>query len=53
MRNLIDILDLSIEEIDEMIEVANDIIDNPDKYREACKYKMTLNLRNTELNKDF
>ena len=39
MRNLIDILDLSVEEIDEMIAVANDIIDNPEKYREACKYK--------------
>ena len=39
MRNLIDILDLSVEEIDEMIDVANDIIDHPEKYREACKYK--------------
>ena len=39
MKNLIDILDLSVEEIDEMIEVANDIIDHPEKYREACKYK--------------
>jgi aspartate carbamoyltransferase len=39
MRNLIDILDLSVEEIDEMITVANDIIDHPEKYREACKYK--------------
>lgn len=39
MRNLIDILDLSVEEIDEMIAVGNDIIDHPEKYREACKYK--------------
>ena len=39
MKNLIDILDLSVQEIDEMIEVANDIIDHPEKYREACKYK--------------
>ena len=39
MRNLIDILDLSVEEIDEMIDVANYIIDHPEKYREACKYK--------------
>ena len=39
MKNLIDILDLSIQEIDAMIDVANDIIDHPEKYREACKYK--------------
>ena len=39
MKNLIDILDLSTQEIDEMIDVANDIIDHPEKYREACKYK--------------
>ncbi|MBR3299844.1 MAG: aspartate carbamoyltransferase [Clostridia bacterium] len=39
MKNLIDILDLSVQEIDEMIEVANDIIDHPEKYREACNYK--------------
>lgn len=39
MKNLIDILDLTTEEIDEMIDVANDIIDHPENYREACKYK--------------
>jgi len=39
MRSLIDILDLSVEEIDELIRVADDIIANPAKYREACKYK--------------
>ena len=39
MKDLIDILDLSIAEIDELIEKANDIIDNPDKYREKCKHK--------------
>lgn len=39
MKDLIDILDLSLPEIDELIEVANDIIANPDKYREKCKYK--------------
>ena len=39
MKDLIDILDLSIAEIDELIEVANDIIANPDNYREKCKYK--------------
>ena len=40
MRNLIDILDFSTEEIDSLIAVANDIIDNPDRYREACRGKI-------------
>ena len=40
MRNLIDILDFSTEEIDGLIEVANDIIDNPDKYRDVCHGKI-------------
>ncbi len=40
MRNLIDILDLSCEEIDELIELGNDIIDNPEKYRDACRGKI-------------
>ena len=40
MRNLIDILDFSIEEIDSLIDVANDIIDNPDNYRCACQGKI-------------
>lgn len=39
MRNLIDILDLTTEEIDNLIETANDIINNPDKYAEKCKRK--------------
>ena len=39
MKDLIDILDLSTGEIDELIDVANDIIANPDNYREKCKYK--------------
>ncbi|MBR3000556.1 MAG: aspartate carbamoyltransferase [Oscillospiraceae bacterium] len=37
MRSLIDILDLSVEEIDELIAVADDIIADPDKYADACK----------------
>ncbi|MBR4164534.1 MAG: aspartate carbamoyltransferase, partial [Solobacterium sp.] len=44
MRSLINILDLSIEEIDELIEVANDIIENPDKYAESCKRKKLASL---------
>lgn len=39
MENLISILDLSTEEIDELIVKAEDIIANPDNYREKCKYK--------------
>ncbi len=39
MRNLIDIQDLSVSEIEELIAVAEDIIANPDKYADACKRK--------------
>jgi len=39
MRHLIDIKDLSIEEIDEMIEVAKDIIANREKYSHKCAGK--------------
>lgn len=39
MRSLIDILDLSVEEIEELIDKANDIIANPAKYSEKCKGK--------------
>lgn len=39
MRSLINITDLSVEEIEELIGVANDIIANPEKYREKCRYK--------------
>ena len=39
MKDLIDILDLTTDEIDELIDVANSIIANPDDYREKCKFK--------------
>ena len=39
MRCLIDILDLSVEELDELISTACDIIADPDKYAERCKRK--------------
>ena len=39
MISILNILDLSTEEIDELIAVADDIMVNPEKYREACKYK--------------
>lgn len=40
MRNLIDILDFTTEEIDSLISVASDIIDDPDKYRDVCHGKI-------------
>ena len=39
MKHLIDIMELTVEEIDEMIAVAKDIIENPDDYAEKCKRK--------------
>ncbi len=39
MRHLLDILDFSTEELDELIAKACDIIENPDKYAEKCRRK--------------
>lgn len=39
MRNLIDIVDLSVEEIYELINIALDIIDKPEKYAHSCAGK--------------
>ena len=39
MRSLIDIKELSLEELDALIDTALDIIDNPQKYSEKCKGK--------------
>ncbi len=39
VRHLIDPMDLSVEEVEGLLNVAQDIINNRDKYREACKYK--------------
>ncbi len=39
MRSLIDILDLSVEELDELIALANDIIAHPQAYAEKCRGK--------------
>ena len=36
MRHLIDIMDLTVDEIDSLIDTANDIIADPAKYRSAC-----------------
>ena len=44
MKHLLNILDFSVEEIDQLIAVASDIIDNPEKYNEACKHKQLATL---------
>ena len=44
MRSLIDILDLTTDEIEELIAVAQDIIKNPGKYSEKCKGKKLASL---------
>ncbi len=44
MRNLIDITDLSVDEIDELIEVGKDIKQNKEKYFGKCKGKQLATL---------
>ncbi len=39
MKHLIDIKELSKDEIKELIEVAKDIMQSPEKYSEKCKHK--------------
>ena len=39
MRSVIDILDFTVEELDELIDTALDIIDNPQKYAHICNGK--------------
>ena len=39
MKNLIDIKDLSVEEIDELIAKAKDIMSYPENYWDKCKHK--------------
>ena len=39
MRHLIDIKELTVEEIEELIKVAKDIMQFPEKYSEKCKHK--------------
>ena len=43
-RNLIDITDLSVAEIDQLIATAEDIIANPAKYQDACAHKQLATL---------
>ena len=39
LRHLINITDLSVEEIDHLIEVADDIIEHPEVYQDICRHK--------------
>ena len=39
MRHLIDIMELSVDELQELVDRAMDIIDNPAKYAQACRGK--------------
>lgn len=39
MRSVIDILDLSVDEIERLIKTADDIIENPQKYAHKCAGK--------------
>ncbi len=43
-RCIINILDLSKEEIDSLIMTANDIMKNPEKYNERCRHKILATL---------
>ena len=43
-RNLIDITDLSVTEIDALIDTAEDILENPAKYQSACSHKQLATL---------
>ncbi len=44
MRSVINILDLTVEEIEELIRVADDILAAPEKYNEACRHKILATL---------
>ena len=39
MRSLLDIIDLTVPELEELMATACDIIDNPEKYEEACRHR--------------
>ena len=44
MKHLIDITDLNVEEINDLIETAKDIMENKEKYSEKCKNKILATL---------
>ncbi len=39
MRHLIDIMELSVDELQDLIQTAEDIIARPEHYAEICKGK--------------
>ena len=39
IRHLINITDLSVGEVDHLIEIADDIIEHPEAYQDACAHK--------------
>ncbi len=39
MRSIIDVLDLTVQELEELLAIANDIIENPAKYAKICEGK--------------
>ena len=43
-RNIIDVTDLTVEEIDELIATAEDILADPVKYQDACAHKQLATL---------
>ena len=43
-RNIIDVTDLTVEEINELIATAEDIIASPAKYQAACAHKQLATL---------
>lgn len=44
MKHLLNITDFSVAEIDELISVAKDIRENPEKYKEKCRGKILATL---------
>ena len=44
MRHIINILDLSVEEIEELMDTADDILSNPGRYNEVCRHKILATL---------
>lgn len=44
MKYLIDPMDLSVEEIDELIDIANDIIKDRTRYQDVCHHKILATL---------
>lgn len=44
MKYLIDPMDLSVEEINELIDIANDIIKDRTRYQDVCRHKILATL---------